>query len=345
MAATANKTATGVTYEGILRDVTAGIWKPIYYLMGEESYFIDRLADFLVEKALKKEERDFNLITLFGADVDIATVINTAKGYPMGAQRLVVVVKEAQQIKDIEQLVFYARQPQPSTVLIVCHKHGVLDRRKKLSGVIEKVGVLFESKKYRDYQLPAFIREYLKRKEITIDTKGATMLADYVGADLSRLSGELDKLVLSMPQGQKIVTPELIETNIGVSKDFNYFELQDALVKKNVFKANQIAKYFDSNPKENPIQATLTMLFKFYAKLMLAYYAPQKTEKGIASWVGMTDWQVRENILPAMKNYSGVKVMQIIGQIRRTDAKSKGVDNPNTSNGELLRELIFFILH
>ena len=343
--ATSAKTATGLSYESIVRDISAGVLRSVYCLMGDEPYFIDRIADYVVEKALAPDERDFNLITLFGFDCDVATVINSAKGYPMGAKRLVVLVKEAQQIKNLDQLVYYLQRPQPSTVLVICYKNGVIDRRKKLAGMIEKNGVLFESKKIRDYQLPSFIHDYLKRRHLSIDVKGAAMLADSVGPDLFRMSGELDKLTLAMPAGQTVITPELIEKNIGVSKDFNYFELQDALVKKDVFKANQIAKYFDNNPKDNPIQVTLTMLFRFYSKLMLAYYSPQKNEKGIADWLGMNEWQVRENILPAMRNYTGVKVMRIIGQIRRTDARSKGINNPSTTNGELLKELIFFILH
>ncbi len=333
------------TYESIVRDIRAGIWKPVYYLMGEESYFIDKLSDFIVSHAISEEDRDFNLITLFGADVDVSTIVNRAKAYPMGAPRLVVVVKEAQQVRNIEQLAYYLQDPQSSTVLVLCHKNGSLDRRKKLASEIERTGVLFESKKYKDYQLPAFIRSYMKEHHLAVTAKVESMLTDYVGADLCRLTGELEKLTLFMPKGKTTVEAEDIERVIGVSKDFNYFELQDALVKKDVFKANQIAKYFDENPKNNPIQATLVMLFRFYSKLMLAYYSPARTEKGIAEWIGMSDWQVRENIMPAMRNYSGTKVMRILSFIRQTDARSKGVDNPNTSSGDLLKELLYYILH
>lgn len=342
---TGTASAKGATYDGIVRDIRAGIRKPVYYLMGEEAYFIDRIADMLVQATLREEERDFNLVTLFGYNTDIATVINHAKGYPMGSQYRIVIVKEAQALTNTDQLLFYLQQPQPSTLLIFCHRNGVIDKRKKLAAAIENIGVLFESKKYRDYQLPAFIKNYLKPKNISIEEKAAIMLADFVGADLARLTGELDKLIISLPTGEKMIIPDLIERNIGISKEFNYFELQSAIIAKDIFKANLIVKYFDSNPKSTPIQVTLTMLFKYFSKLMLAYYAPQKTDKGIATWVGMTDWQVRENILPAMKIYSGMKVMQIIGEIRKTDAKSKGVNNPNTPSGELLKELIYFILH
>ena len=313
--------------------------------MGEESYYIDHLADFLVDTVLKPEEKDFNLITLFGADTDIETVINSAKGYPMGAQRLVVWVKEAQNLLNIDRLEYYLKQVQPSTVLVFCHKNGSLDRRKKIAGMIEKCGVLFESKKLYESQLPTFVRNYMKRKRLGIDPAAAEMIAEYVGADLNRMAGELDKLCIAMPEGQTVVTPELIERNIGISKEFNIFEMQEALAQKDVLKVNKIANYFDKNPKANPIQKILPTLFKFFTNLMLAYYSPDKSERGIAAWLGMADWQVRKNVMPAMQKYSGVKVMKIIGEIRRTDARSKGVGNPSISSGDLMKELFFFILH
>lgn len=343
-AATASRKA-GVTYETIVRDVRAGVVKPVYYLMGEESYYIDRVADFIIDAVLTPEQRDFNLLTLFGADTNVDAVINAAKGFPMGADRQVVVVREAQNLSNIERLEFYLRQPQPSTVLIVCHKNGVLDRRKKVAGLIEKAGVLFESKKLYESQLPAFVRDYLKRKRLTAEPEAVAMLVEYVGADLNRMAGELDKLAIAIPQGMTTVTRDLVARNIGISKEFNIFELQDALAQKDILQVNRIANYFDKNQKANPIQKTLPALFRFYSSLMLAYYAPEKNERGIAAWLGMSDWQVRRNIMPAMKNYSGVKVMKIIGEIRRTDARSKGVENPSVSAGELMRELLFFILH
>ena len=214
----------------------------------------------------------------------------------------------------------------------------MLDRRKKLAAEIEKVGVLFESKKVKDAQLPAFITSYMKRKGVDLDPKATSMLADFVGTDLSRLTGELEK-------GQTRVTPEQIERNIGISKDYNNFELRSAIVEKDILKANKIIKYFEENPKTNPIQMTLSLLFGFFSNLMLAYYAPEKTEQGIASFIGLkTPWQSRE-YLSAMRRYSGVKTMQIIGEIRYADAKSKGVGNSSLSDGDILRELVFKILH
>ena len=342
---TAAKKKTGVTHEDIIREVRAKKIRPIYYLMGEEGYYIDRVSEYLVGELLKPEERDFNLITLFGADTDIDTVINSAKGFPMGAQRLVVLVKEAQNLQNIDRLEYYLKQVQPSTVLIFCHKNGSLDRRKKIAGMIEKVGILYESKRVYERELPTFIFDYLRRKKLGVDPAASAMLAEYVGSDLNRMASELDKLCIAIPSNEKIVTPELVERNIGISKEFNIFELQEALAVKDVLKVNKIANYFDKNPKANPIQKILPTLFKFFSNLMLAYYSPDKSERGVASWLGMSDWQVRRNVMPAMHKYSGVKVMQIIGEIRRTDARSKGVGNPSISGGDLLKELLFFILH
>ncbi len=339
-------TAPAVTYETIVHDVRSGNIRPLYFLMGEESYYIDRLSDFITDTVLKPEERDFNLLTFFGAETDIDAVINAAKGFPLGAQRLVVVVKEAQRLSHLERLEFYLKAMQPSTVLIFCYKGGTIDRRLKIANQIDKVGVLFESKKLYDSQLPAFITSYLKRQQVAVDADAAAMLAEYVGADLNRLASELDKLCIALPtEGRRVITAAHVERHVGVSKDFNIFELQDALGRKDAKKVFIIANYFDSNSKVNSIQKVLPFLFKYFSQVMLAFYAPEKTERGIAAWLGQTDWQVRRNVMPAMKCYSGVKVMQILGEIRRTDARSKGVENPSTPSGELMRELLFFILH
>ena len=351
----AKKTNAGPTHESIIRDVRAGNIAPVYYLMGEESYYIDKVSDFLVDALLQPEERDFNLLTFFEGDqertrgesraIDFKTVCQAAEGYPMGAQRLVVLVKEAQKLKQIEALEEYMKHPQPSTVLIICHKNGVLDGRKGVTKLIEKNGVLFESKKLRDYQLPGWIRDYVTRKKVAIEPRAAEMLAEFVGADLHRLAGEMDKLLISLPADAKTITPDLVASQIGVSKEFNVFELTDALARKDILRVNQIANYFEKNPKQNPIQMTLPVLFRFFSNLMLAYYAPEKTKAGIASWLGVSEWQVEKSVIPSMQNYTGRKVMDIIGAIRRTDARSKGVDNPATSDGQLMKELLFFVLH
>lgn len=337
--------AKEVTYEEIVRDLKNRVYKPVYYLMGEETYYIDNISDYISDTVLTDEEKEFNLTVMYGGDVDVATIVNAAKRYPMMSEHQVVVVKEAQNVKGMEGLSFYLQKPLMSTILVICHKHGVLDRRKKLAAEIEKIGVLFESKKLKEAQLPGFVASYLKRKSVDIEPKAAEMMAEFVGTDLSRMAGELEKLVITLPPGSRRVTPEQIERNIGVSKDYNNFELRNALVARDVLKANRIIKYFEENPKNNPIQTTLSVLFGFFSNLMLAYYAPEKTEQGIAEQLGLkSTWQARE-YMNAMRQYSGVKVMEIIGEIRYCDARSKGVDNVSLENGDLLRELIYKILH
>ena len=337
--------AKETTYEEIARELKNRIYKPVYYLMGEESYYIDRISEYIAQTVLNENEKEFNQTIVYGADTDIATVINAAKRYPMMSKYQVVIVKEAQNIKKIEELAYYLQKPLDSTILVLCHKHGTLDRRKKLAAEIEKVGVLFESKKIKDAQLPGFISSYLKRRSVEIEPKASEMMAEFVGADLSRMAGELEKLIITLPREQKRITPEQIERNIGISKDYNNFELRNALVAKDVFKANQIIKYFEENPKTNPLQMTLSVLFNLFSNLMLAYYAPDKSEQGIANQLGLkSPWQSKD-YMAAMRKYSGVKVMQIIGEIRYCDAKSKGVGNPSLEDGDLLRELVYKILH
>ena len=335
----------GVTYEEIVRAVRAGNFSPVYYLMGEESYYIDKVSEFIVDSALKEEERDFNLTVCYGADVTADEVVNAAKRFPMMAQRQVVWVREAQNLQGKERLSFYLEHPQPTTVLILCHKHGVLDRRKKLASDIQKAGILFESKKLYESQLPGFVSAYLRRKGVAMEQNAVMMVCESVGSDLSRLSGELDKLVLALPEGETRIGASFVERHVGVSKEFNNFELVSALVAKDVLKVNRIVKYFNDNPKNFSLQLTLSVMFGFFCNLMLAYYAPKRTEEGIAEWTEQPRWQVGRNILPAMRNYTGVKVMQIIGKLRETDAKSKGVGNTMATPGDLLKELAYFILH
>jgi DNA polymerase-3 subunit delta len=313
--------------------------------MGDEAFYIDKIADYIIDNVLNDTEKEFNQTILYGADVDAATIINAAKRYPMMSEYQVIVVKEAQAVHNMEELVFYLQKPLKSTILVLCHKHGSLDKRKKLAAEIEKVGVLYESKKLKEAQLPAFIAAYIKQKGFDIDQKATAMLAEFVGTDLSRLVGEMEKLIITSSKNSTKITPEQIEKNIGISKDYNNFELRSALVEKDVLKANKIVKYFEENPKTNPIQMTLSLLFGFYSNLMMAYYAPEKSEQGIAAFLGLkSPWQARE-YMAAMRKYSGIKTMQIISEIRTTDAKSKGVENSSLSDGDLLRELVFKILH
>lgn len=337
--------ANEITYEDIIKGVRNHDYKPVYFLMGEESYYIDKIADFIGDTVLKKNEKEFNQIIAYGNDVDIATIISTAKRYPMMSDYQVVIIKEFQNVNNIDELSFYLQNPQPTTILVLCYKNGVIDKRKKLTADIQKVGILFDSKKMKDAQIPMFVSSYLKRKSIDIEPKAAELMAEFVGSDLSRLSSELEKLIISLSKNEKRITCDHIERNIGISKDYNNIELRNALIYKDVLKANKIVKYFNDNSKTNPIQLTLSMLFNFYSNLMLAYYAPVKNEQVIAQQLGLKfAWQAKD-YLSAMNKYTGVKVMNIISDIRCCDASSKGIGGNSISNGDLLKELVFKILH
>ena len=337
--------ASGITYDSILRDVKAKNFAPVYYLMGEEDYYIDKLSDAIVDAVLSEDEKDFNLDIVYGAETDIDKVIELAHAYPMMAERRVVLVREAQAIRSLEGLEAYLSHHTPSTVLIFCHKHGKLDARKVAAKAIQQAGVVFESKKLYDNQLPPFITQYFRQQGVDIEPQAIQMLAGHVGSDLSRLTTEMDKLLIALPKGSRVVGTGLVEELTGMSKDFNDFELTSALAQRNIFRANQIVKYYQGNPRSFFIGKTLTNLFTFFSDVMLAYYAPQKTDAGIAAWLGKSEWKVRMDISPARKNYSGVKVMQILSEIRKTDAQSKGVGGVRTPHEELLQDLIFFILH
>ena len=249
---------SGTAYRQVLKELESGIYRPIYYLMGDEPFFIDSISDYIREHALPEEARDFNQIVLYGNETTMNEVIQRAKAYPMGANRQVIIVKEAQHLmkRDSESgssasdiLGSYLQQPQLSTVLVFCHKNGSLDRRKKIVAVIERVGVLFESKKVKDDDLPQFVEEFLNERGLKMSTKGVLMMSESVGADLCRMNGELEKLVTALPEGVKEITPEFIEEHVGVSKDYNIFEFRDAIINRNIQKSNTIAAYNESNPK------------------------------------------------------------------------------------------------
>ena len=334
-----------MTYEDIAKDIKNGKFAPVYLLMGEEDYYIDRISDYIVEKALDENEKEFNLTIMYGLDTDMASVVNNAKRYPMMSEHQVVVVKEAQNLRSWDELSFYMQKPLTSTILVFCYKHGTLDRRKKIVAEIEKNGVVFESKKLKENLLPGFITTYMKRRKMEIDDTAAKLMAEFVGNDLNRLAGELDKLIITMPKDRNRITPVEIERNIGISKDYNNFELKNALITKDTLKANKIVKYFSDNPKSNPLQPTLALLFNYFSNLMVAYYAPERTENGVAAYLGLKSPWLAKEYIAGMKAYTGVKVMNIITQIRLCDARSKGIGNVSLSPGELLRELVYFILH
>ena len=336
--------AKELTFEEILKDINAHNFKPVYVLMGDEPYFIDRLLDGIVSNALPEEERDFCLTTLYGADTTANAVINTARSFPMGS-RMVVVVKNAKELKDIDELSVYMQNPQPTTVLVLVNKNDKLDRRKKFMSRAAEIGVVYESQKVKENQLGGIIATFFRQKGYTADMKSVSLIADSIGNDLTRLYGEMTKLVNSLTPDTRVITPELVEQHIGISKDFNIYEFQNALIAKDSFKAFQIAKYFDENPKQNPIQVVLPSLFRLFSQLMVAYYSPGKDKNSVAQYLGIQSWQVERNIFPAMRNYSAAKVLSILSVIRDTDEKSKGLGGSKVSNGDLLKQLVFFILH
>ena len=336
----------GVTFQTIMQDLKNRNFAPFYLLMGDESYYIDSISDYIASHVLSPEECDFNQTICFGSDVTAVQVADMARRYPMMAEYQVIIVKEAQNIRSLEALEKYLKNPVKSTILVWCHKNGKIDARKKVLGLAQSVGVVFESKKLRDYQLPDFIQNYLKPKKISIDPKSCQMIADYIGADLSRIVSELDKILIYLPEDDRRITPEVVEKEVGVSKDFNAFELRNAIVSKDVFKANQIIKYFDNNPKAGSLYSFLPLLFSFFQNLMIIHYSPNKSsEQDIARALDLKSAWGSKDFITGLRNYSARKTMEIISKIREVDGKSKGLDNPNTGAGELMKELIFFILH
>lgn len=333
------------TFEEICKDIQQKKFSPIYFLMGEESFFMDEITNRLIENVLAESERDFNQIILYGADTDCAAIINAARRFPMMSNYQLVVVREAQMVRNIEELAFYAKNPLNSTILVINHKFKTIDRRKTLASAIDKAGILFESKRVPDYKIPAFIISHLQSRGITIDPKAAQMLSDFLGNDLSKLVKELEKLSIILPPQAKRITPELVEQNIGISKEYNNFELIKALATKDILKANRIAQYFEKNPKNNPIQVTLPVLFNYFSNLLICYYTPDKSDNSLMQALGLKgNFQLKDYQL-GMKNYSAMKVFNLIGYIRTCDANSKGIDNVSASDGDLLKELLYKILH
>ncbi len=333
-----------MTYDQIIKDLKNKIYKPIYLLMGDETYYIDLITNYITEHILSADEKTFNQTILYGKDAEARLVDNAARRYPMMSNYQVVVVKEAQNLKSIEDLVFYCSKPLQSTILVINFKYKTLDKRKKLYKEIENNGIVFESKKLYDYQIPKWIKEYLKKHKYEIDPNAEMLLTEYLGNDLGKISNELDKLIISLPENTTI-TNDLIEKNIGISKDYNNFELQKALVQKDVLKANRIINYFGQNQRDNPIATTIPSLFYFFSKVLAYHYIPDKSNKNaVASQIQVSPYFIDEYKL-ASTNYSKRKVVDIISILRDYDLKSKGVDSNAVSPGDLLKEMIFKMLH
>ncbi len=334
------------TFEEICGDIKARKFSPVYVLMGEEPFFMDQITDLLIRQVVDESERDFNQVILYGADTDGAKIINAARRFPMMSEYQLVVVREAQLVRDLDILTNYVKNPLKSTVLVINHKYKPLDRRKSLAMAVEANGVLFDAKKIPDYRMAGFITSMLQQQAVTIDPKAAQMLADFLGNDLSRLAKELEKLSLLLPAGgSKRITPELIEENIGISKEFNNFELIKAIASKDVLKANQIAYFFAKNPKNYPIQVTLPILYNYFSNLLICYYSKDRSENGIMAALGLRGSFQTKDYMMGLRNFSAMKVFNLVGDIRNTDARSKGVDNSSADEGELLKELLYKMLH
>lgn len=332
-----------ISYNQILSDLKNQIYYPVYFLFGEESYFIDAISDLIEHTVLNEQEKEFNQTILYGKDASVPVIISYAKRFPMMANYQVLIVKEAQELEDPEDLQPYFENPLKSTILVICYKYGKLDRRKGLYKSVEKNGVTFESARLYDNKIPDWIHDYLHEKNCTISQKAAVLLTEFLGNDLSKVVNELNKLLINIPAGSEI-SEEYVEKNIGISKDYNVFELQKALVKKDVLKANQIIRYFAANPRENPLVKVIPILSSFFSRILTYHYLKDKTKNSIAAALSVNPFFVSD-YQQAAKTFSPGKVIRVISLLREYDLKAKGMDNISTPDGELMRELIFKILH
>jgi len=328
----------------LVTDIKKGNLKPIYFLMGEEAYYIDKISDYIEANVLAEEEKGFNQMVLYGRDVTIEDIVGNAKRFPMMAERQVVIVKEAQDLsRTIEKLASYVANPQPTTVLVINYKYKKIDKRKALYKAINKVGVVYESKKLYENQVAEWIRRVLSGQNYTISPKAAQMLVEFLGTDLSKISNELDKLKIVLTEGTQI-SPEHVEDNIGISKDYNNFELRKAVGEGNVVKAHKIVHYFADNPKDNPMVVTVSLLFNFFSQLLHLHGLNDKNPRNVASALKVNPYFVNEYITAA-RNYPMRKVSAVIATLREFDVRSKGVGSNAVPQGDLLKELLVRIMN
>lgn len=328
----------------VIQNLKKGIYHPIYLLQGEEPYYINEISNWIEKNVLTEAERGFNQTIFYGKDSDAITIAESAMRFPMMADKQVIIVKEAQTLNKIETLISYAEKPLASTILVLNYKYKKLRANTKLAKAIKKNGLVFTSDKVRDYQLPKWVEGYLREREFSITPQAVQILTAYLGTNLSKVANELDKLIIAIKDTNKI-TPEHIEKNIGISKDFNIFELQNALGEKNIFKANQIINYFGANDKQNPIQATTAMLYSYFSKIFKFHFLKDKSERNAAAKLGVNPFFVKDYIAAARK-YSPTKLYEIIGILREYDMKSKGFGVSGlVSTADLQKEMIYKILH
>jgi DNA polymerase III subunit delta len=326
----------------ITKDIKAGNIKPIYFFMGEEPYYIDKLTEFIENNVLQEHERDFNQTILYGRDVTMEDVISNAKRFPMMADHQVVIVKEAQELaKSIDKLESYAENPQPSTVLVFAYKYKTLDKRKKVTKNIVKTGLIFESKKLYENQVGEWVKRVLSGQGYAIEPKAIIMLVEFLGTDLSKINNELDKLKIVLPKGHTISAKD-VEDNIGISKDYNNFELRKAIGEKNQLKAYKIIDYFAQNPKDNPIVVTTSLVFSFFSQLLQYHGTKDKNPKNLANVLKVNPYFLKDYDLAA-RNYSMKKVSAVIATLRDIDIKSKGVGANALPQSDLLKEMLIHI--
>ena len=334
------------TYDDICKDIRKKNFAPIYTLMGEEPYLIDGITNLIIDHALTEEQRDFNQRIFYGVDSSVSQVIDAARRFPLMADRQLIVVREAQQLECFEDLAVYVKNPSPSTILVLNYKYKNLDRRKSITTLLADNGVLFEAKKVADYRMAAYISGAVAQKGLTIDSKASQMMADFIGNDLQTLEKELEKLAIVLQnETQKRITSDLVERNVGISKEYNNFELLKAIITKDVLKANRIASHFNSNPKANPIQVTLTVLFNYFSNLLICFYSKDKSEMGLVAALGLRGTFQAKDYLLGMKTIGAMKAFRMIHEIRMVDAQSKGVDNATADSGELMKSLLYKMLH
>lgn len=332
-----------MSYKKIISDLEKKIYHPIYFLFGDEPYYIDLITKYISEHVLDESEKAFNQTVIYGKDITVEDVDNAARRYPMMANHQVLIVKEAQHLKNIEKLVYYAEKPLKSTILVINYKYKKPDARKKFFKILKQNSVYFESKKLYDNQVPDWISNYLKEKDYQITTKASMLLTEFLGTELSKIKNELDKLMLVMPAGSKISDAD-IEKNIGISKDYNNFELQNALRDRDSLKAFRIAKHFAANPKDNPLILTITSLYHFFAKILTYHYLKDKSKNNAAAELKVHPFFVKD-YQKAAQTYPVSKAVKIISYLREYDMRSKGWGNVSTSHADLLRELLYKILN
>jgi DNA polymerase III subunit delta len=345
----AKKKSSIEAYAEVISDLKKKIFKPVYFLTGDESYYIDKIADYIADFVLEESEKSFNQSILYGKDVDVPAVINAARRFPMMSNYQVIVVKEAQNIKKLEDLEIYLKAPQKSTILVICHKlnqsaKGKSDKTRKLMTMVEKIGVLFESKKLYDNQIASWITQYLAEKGVSIAPVPANLLNEFLGNDLSKISNELEKLIITLPQDSKKITVEHIERNIGLSKDYNRFELTKAIGERNILKVNRIADHFAKNSSSNPLTLSLSSLYQYFVKIFRYHFLKDKSAGNVAAELGVNTFFIDE-YKNAARIYNPRKCVEIFSLLREYDLRAKGLNNDTTEDGELLRELVFKIMH